>query len=117
MPNQQNITKRSGGLVKISLNQYLCQLSYSASWAANGHFQLQLQIPINEEGVFALRHKARLLPNMEFASGTRVARGLHEKYANLREVTSTTLLPNILEMNLQHCTRAPYMNIHRDVQI
>ena len=34
-----------------------------------------------------------------------------------REVTSTTLLPNILEMNLQHCTRAPYMNIHRDVQI
>ena len=64
MPNQQNITKRSGGLVKISLNQYLCQLSYSASWAANGHFQLQLQIPINEEGVFALWHKARLLPNM-----------------------------------------------------
>ena len=94
-----------------------CQLSYSALWAANGHFQLELQVPINEEGVFALWHKARLLPNMEFASGTRVARGLHEKYANRREVTSTTLLPNILKMNLQHCTRAPYMNIHRDVQI
>ena len=49
---------------KIILNQYMCQLSYSASWAANGHFQLELQVPINEEGVFALWHKARLLPNM-----------------------------------------------------
>ena len=66
--NQQNITKQSGGVgqtrAKISLNQYMCQLSYPASWAANGNFQLQLQVPINEEGVFALWHKARLLPNM-----------------------------------------------------
>ena len=49
---------------KISLNQYMCQLSYPVSWAANGNFQLQLQVPINEEAVFALWHKARLLPNM-----------------------------------------------------
>ena len=62
--NQQNITKQSGGVgqtrAKVSLNQYMCKLS----WAANGNFQLQLQVPINEEGVFALWHKARLLPNM-----------------------------------------------------
>ena len=42
----------------------MCQLSYSALWAANGHFQLELKVPINEEELFALWHKARLLPNM-----------------------------------------------------
>ena len=49
---------------KIILNRYMCQLSYSALWAANGHFQLELKVPINEEELFALWHKARLLPNM-----------------------------------------------------